>query len=106
MGLHAGPAIVGRLGHGRATALTAIGDTINTASRLEGLAKSHNVELVVSADLLREAGVIFPGHEVEELEIRGRAAKLETWIVTRAAEISTALATAGKPAEPEKVISG
>jgi len=91
MGLHAGPAIVGRMGHGKATSLTAIGDTINTASRLEGLAKQKNVELVVSADLVKIAGVTFPGHAVEELEIRGRAAKLETWIVVKATDISTAL---------------
>ena len=93
MGLHAGPAIVGRMGHGKATSLTAIGDTINTASRLEGLAKQKNVELVVSADLVKLAGVTFPGHEVEELEIRGRAATLETWIVLKATDISAALAT-------------
>jgi adenylate cyclase len=91
MGLHAGPAIVGRMGHGKATSLTAIGDTINTASRLEGLAKQKNVELVVSADLVRLAGVTFPGHEVEELEIRGRAATLETWTVLKATDISAAL---------------
>jgi adenylate cyclase len=105
MGLHAGPAIVGRMGHGKATSLTAIGDTINTASRLEGLAKQRNAELVVSADLVKEAGITFPGHEVEELEIRGRAAKLETWIVLKAADIAEALASAGKPAEPAKVVS-
>ena len=35
IGIHAGPAIVGEMGHGRAAALTAIGDTVNTASRLE-----------------------------------------------------------------------
>ena len=93
MGLHAGPAIVGRMGHGKATSLTAIGDTINTASRLEGLAKQKNVELVVSADLVKLAGVTLPGHEVEELEIRGRAAKLETWIVVKVTDISAALAT-------------
>lgn len=105
IGLHAGPAIVGRIGHGRATSLTAIGDTINTASRLEGLAKQRNVELVVSADLVRTAGVTFPGHEVEELEIRGRAARLETWIVARAADISEALALASKPAETANAVS-
>ncbi|MGH6959354.1 MAG: adenylate/guanylate cyclase domain-containing protein, partial [Dongiaceae bacterium] len=35
IGIHAGPAIVGEMGHGRATSVTAVGDTVNTASRLE-----------------------------------------------------------------------
>ena len=39
IGVHAGPAIVGELGWGRAVSLTAIGDTVNTASRLEALTK-------------------------------------------------------------------
>jgi adenylate cyclase len=91
IGLHAGPAIIGKIGFGKATTLTAIGDTMNAASRLEGLAKEHNVELAVSADLVREAGYSFDGHERRELTIRGRAATLETWIIPRAAEIERAL---------------
>ena len=35
IGLHAGPSIVGEMGYERATQLTAIGDTVNIASRLE-----------------------------------------------------------------------
>ena len=38
IGLHAGPAIVGEMGYGGAP-VTAIGDTVNTASRLESLTK-------------------------------------------------------------------
>lgn len=52
IGLHAGPAIIGEMGYGQATSLTAVGDTINTASRLEGLAKEHDAELAVSAELV------------------------------------------------------
>ena len=44
MGLHAGPAIVGEMGYGHATGLTAVGDTLNVASRLEGLAKDLDAE--------------------------------------------------------------
>jgi adenylate cyclase len=87
MGLHGGPAIVGRIGHGKATQLTAVGDTINTASRLEGLAKQHDVELAVSAEIVDRAGFSFVGQERQELAIRGRAASLETWIIAKAAEI-------------------
>lgn len=92
IGLHAGPAIVGQMGHGKVSSLTAIGDTINTASRLEGLAKQRNVQLAVSADLVKIAGIAMPDHESEEIEIRGREARLETWILPRVADIALALA--------------
>jgi adenylate cyclase len=91
IGLHAGPAIVGQMGHGKVSSLTAIGDTINTASRLEGLAKERDVQLAVSADLVRIAGISIPHHVSEDIEIRGREAKLETWIVLDVADIATAL---------------
>jgi adenylate cyclase len=91
IGLHAGPAIVGRMGHGKVSSLTAIGDTINTASRLEGLAKERDVQLAVSADLVKTANISIPDHVSEDIEIRGREAELETWIVARVADIAAAL---------------
>ena len=60
IGLHAGPTIVGEMGYERATQLTAIGDTVNTASRLETLTKEFGVELVVSQELLDQAGTDLP----------------------------------------------
>src|SRR5882672_482647 len=44
IGIHAGPAIVGEMGHGRATSVTAVGDTVNTASRLETLTKEYQCQ--------------------------------------------------------------
>jgi adenylate cyclase len=92
IGLHAGPAIVGEMGHGKVSSVTAIGDTINTASRLEGLAKTRNVQLAVSADLVRIAGVAIPDHASESIDIRGRVAQLETWIVPELSAVAEALA--------------
>ncbi|WP_113132211.1 adenylate/guanylate cyclase domain-containing protein [Rhizobiales bacterium] len=91
MGLHSGPAIIGEIGYGQATSLTAVGDTINTASRLEGLAKEHDVQLAVSAELVNRAGLVIEGHERLDIGLRGRQATLETWIVEDAARISAAL---------------
>jgi adenylate cyclase len=92
MGLHGGTAIVGRMGFGDVSSVTAIGDTINTASRLEGLAKARDVELAVSARVLRAAGVTIPSLATEDIEIRGREALLETWFVPRVAVLAKALA--------------
>lgn len=81
IGLHAGPAIVGELGHGRAINLTAIGDTVNTASRLEALSKDFAVQLVVSRELAELAA---PGRtlgEAHEVSIRGRKEPMTVYVV-------------------------
>ncbi|MFC1459039.1 adenylate/guanylate cyclase domain-containing protein [Microvirga arabica] len=81
MSLHAGPAIVGEMGYGQATSLTAVGDTINAASRLEGLAKELDVELVISEDLATRAGLDLSSRNRQIVSIRGRAAPLGSWII-------------------------
>jgi adenylate cyclase len=76
VGIHAGPAIVGELGYGPAVALTAIGDTVNVASRLEALTKAYQCALVVSADALQQAGIDPGPAERHEIEVRGRSQPL------------------------------
>jgi adenylate cyclase len=85
IGIHAGPAIVGDLGHGRATTFTAIGDSVNTASRLEAQSKDFAAQLVVSQDLLDLAGVKLDVGERHEVEVRGRAERLRVHVVKEAA---------------------
>lgn len=81
IGLHLGPAIVGELGHGRASGLTAIGDTVNTASRLEGVSKDQDAQLVASRELLDHV----PQHALvgrwSQVSIRGRHRPLEVLVV-------------------------
>ncbi|AUX77282.1 adenylate/guanylate cyclase domain-containing protein [Sinorhizobium fredii] len=95
IGLHAGPAIVGEMGYGQATSLTAVGDTINTASRLEGLAKEHDAELAVSVELVKRAGLSLEGDRRLDISLRGRKATLETWIVDDAARIAKIIPAQG-----------
>jgi adenylate cyclase len=88
IGLHSGPTIVGQMGYERATQLTAIGDTVNTASRLETLTKEFGVELVVSQELLDRAGIDLAIYEHHDVEIRGRQERLAVRAVKRAAELT------------------
>ncbi|MFZ4650641.1 MAG: adenylate/guanylate cyclase domain-containing protein [Rubrivivax sp.] len=81
IGLHAGTAIVGELGHGQATSLTAIGDTVNTASRLEALSKELGAQLVVSRELLQHAGLTGLAGALHEVQVRGREQPLEVHAV-------------------------
>ena len=61
------------MGYGRATSLTAIGDAVNTASRLEALTKDYGCQLVVSETVAHHAGLDTAGRERHDIEIRGRA---------------------------------
>jgi adenylate cyclase len=90
MSLHAGPAIVGEMGYGQATSLTAIGDTLNAGSRLEELAKEMDAELVISDDLARRTTLDLDGHERQTLTIRGRIAPIDVWIIRDAGAIADA----------------
>lgn len=79
--LHAGSAIIGEMGYGQAMSLTAVGDTINAASRLEGVAKECDAPLVISGELARRAGLTLDGHERQTASVRGRAAPIDAWII-------------------------
>ncbi len=88
IGLHAGPAIVGEMGYARAAQITAIGDTVNTASRLESMTKEFAVELVVSQELLDRAGIDLGEAPRHEVEIRGRQGRLSVRAIARAADLT------------------
>lgn len=77
IGLHAGVAIVGSMGPPSAPIVSAIGDTINSAARLEGLSKHYGCTLVVSVDTLRFAGVAPPPVAVQRARVRGKSAHIE-----------------------------
>lgn len=88
IGLHAGPAIVGEMGYERAAQITAIGDTVNTASRLESLTKEFGVELVVSQELLDTAGMLLADAPRHDVDIRGRQGRLAVRAIGRATELT------------------
>jgi adenylate cyclase len=81
MSLHTGPAIIGEMGYGAASQLTAVGDTINTASRLEGIAKDLDAELVISEEVTRTAELAPPEYDLQSFAMRGRSAPVMAWIV-------------------------
>ncbi len=70
------PAIVGEMGYGRAVSVTAIGDCVNTASRLETLTKSFGAQLVLSEAVAEQAGLALRDVPRHEIEIRGRVERL------------------------------
>lgn len=67
VGIHMGPAVVGNIGGNRFFDYTAVGDTVNTASRLEGANRNLGTRLCISAvvanaapsHLCRPAAIVF-----------------------------------------------
>jgi adenylate cyclase len=82
IGLNSGDVMSGNVGSSRRLEYTAIGDTTNTAARLEGMTKGtpHQVFLSEStrASLSGEPDDLV---EVGELDVRGRAQQLRVWAV-------------------------
>jgi len=98
IGIHFGPAIVGEMGYGSAVSVTAVGDAVNTASRLEGLTKDYQAQLVVSEALLTRAGVALAGAQRHEIEIRGREGRLHIVHFASALDLPDLARTAISPA--------
>lgn len=87
IGIHSGTAIVGNLGYGRAVNLTAIGDVVNTASRLESLTKEYGAELIVSGEAAKTGNIDLNTFEQTEVDIRGREQKIEIVILSKASRL-------------------
>ncbi len=87
IGIHVGPAVVGRMGYGAGVYLTAVGDTVNLASRLEQLTKEYDCELVISEDAARRAGLDARDLPRHELTVRNRAGRLAVYTVATVATL-------------------
>lgn len=83
IGIHSGPSIVGVMGYGAAKNLTAIGDTVNVASRLESAAKEFNTAIVVSEPAIIQAGQNTEDLESRKIAIRGRTSEMKVFLVSR-----------------------
>jgi adenylate cyclase len=98
IGIHCGPTIIGEMGYGSAAAITAIGDAVNTASRLEELTKDYGCELVVSDEVARRAEFDLSAFPGAEIEIRGRRETLAVRTVASATALPSPAASAPAPA--------
>lgn len=77
MGLHAGSAALGEVGHLDVQSFTAVGEVVNTASRLQEQTKTAGAALVASRFAAEQAGLAPGAAKWQRIEVRGRRAPIE-----------------------------
>ena len=87
IGIHLGPAIIGEMGYGAATSITAVGDAVNTASRLEAMTKDYGAQLVVSETVAEAAGIDLSGFPSHRLDVRGRTQAIQARVIANARDL-------------------
>ena len=84
IGLHTGAAILGRIGvaqgNGASQRITALGDTVNTASRLEGATKQFGAELIVSKSTAQVTSIDLQEGQNERVTVKGKQEVLEVTV--------------------------
>lgn len=91
-GLHSGQAVVGSFGAISRQQYTAMGDTINVASRLEGLNKEFGTTILASGAVHRVVRDLFVFRPIGPVHAKGRAEAVETWelVAERSPDAATA----------------
>ncbi len=87
IGIHAGTAIVGEMGYRETSTITAVGDPVHVAARLQELTKTYKCQLVVSDTVGEYAGVDLGGFASHEIQVRGRQEPLTIRVVDSAHDV-------------------
>ncbi|MGF9694605.1 adenylate/guanylate cyclase domain-containing protein [Rhizobium sp. 0TCS1.26] len=103
MGIHVGPAVVGTIGYGATQSLTAIGDTVNVASRLESAAKEFDLPLVISEPVAELSQIDVSSLARRDIVIRGRSVPLKVFAFHSAGELALLQTSANKVRQPDRV---
>jgi adenylate cyclase len=79
VGLYTGEAVIGDIGTPKRKEFTAIGDTVNAASRLEGATKELKIVIAAAESTIKAAGAGVRTGKVETITVKGRSGAIQVY---------------------------
>jgi adenylate cyclase len=73
VGIHTGPVLAANIGSADRSAYSLIGDTVNLASRIQGLTKEFQTDILVSDTIQSLLGDHYDFHSMPEITVKGKS---------------------------------
>ena len=105
IGIHCGDAIVGSMGPPTSPNLSAVGDNVNIAARLENQSKILNATLIVSAQVTEAAGIDASDFVRHLAPVRGRDATVTVYAITNFDRLAELLETTEETGSASRIPS-
>jgi adenylate cyclase len=88
IGIQSGKVAGGKISLGEFSAFLLIGDTVNSAARIEGLTKEFSVDILASEETYLAAKDRFPFKAMPEREVKGKIEKIKTYWLSPTAKLT------------------